>query len=97
MHHLAVNLLVTLNILTPVGENWIMIINTLQSTGLTPSISISVFGINRRACFFKLLLVAKKNQCGAGPIAMYVCFVFLPNDENQRGRITRNIEKHAQA
>ena len=39
---------------------------------------------------------SQKNQCAEdGPIAMYVCVCvfFLPNEENQCGRKTRNIEK----
>ena len=41
-------------ILAPVGKNWITIIHTVQRTGLTPSLFISVFGIDHPACIFNV-------------------------------------------
>ena len=41
---------------------------------------------------FQALFVAE-SQCGAGPICKVGVFVFLPIEENQCGRITRNIER----
>ena len=86
----AVDLLVTPYILTPLGKN--LSYTSIQSTGSTPSISISC-AWNPPLCLrFRLSLFAKKSMRSWSRCNVCV-FVFLPNDENQCGRITRNIKK----
>ena len=55
---------------------------------------MSVLGIDRRALQFQALTFPIKKKSMRSWSHCNVCvFVFLPNDENQCGRITRNIEK----
>ena len=66
--------------------------HTLQSMGSTPSFSVSVYEINgrRSTCVAGFHFSQKSMRSWS----MYACvFVFNPNDENQCGRITKNIEK----
>ena len=68
-----VNLLVMLNVLTPVGKNCILIIHALQSADLTPFLCWESMVV---LAFQAFTFPFSQNQCRAGPIAMYVCLFF---------------------
>ena len=78
------------------GGGWIMIIHTLQRTSLTPSMSHFCVWIRPPCLCFRLSLLAKKKKKKSmrGWSHCNVCvFAFLRKEENQRRRITRNINK----
>ena len=57
---------------------------------------ISVYGINRRA-WASDFHFSQKSQCGAGPIAMYVCLFFSQMRKINAGGNGEISKKHAQA
>ena len=96
--HIAprVDLLVTLYILTPVGKNCN---HALLSTASTPSFSMPVYGINRRALRFRLSLFAKKSMrrwshCN---VCVCVCVFFSQMRKINAGGKRETSKKHAQA